>query len=211
MVRWDGSRVLAIALLCLCMCDGDDVGNRMLWVGMDRVCIWYWGNLIKIEKERHLGFLFLPGSHILNHICRGQDQHMSFSVRYADLGAYFQAQFHRDPLVFHYYLAELKVLVYHSLPLFFLWPEQETHRLFANPAGLLPVASAALMSVQVPSCPPSCNLQYDLNSRCCVHLAYRLGHYNLKVIVVANWRKKPFCSDIPVFRGRATAKVFQTD
>jgi len=65
---------------------------------------------------------------------------MSFSVRYADLGAYFQAQFHRDPLVscsfvcplwyaslFHYYLAELKVLVYHSLP-FFLWPEQETHR-----------------------------------------------------------------------------------
>ena len=66
------------------------------FVGTDRACIWYWVNLMKIEKDRHLGFLF---SHILNHICRGQYQHVSFSDRYADLGAYFQAQFLRDPVV----------------------------------------------------------------------------------------------------------------
>jgi hypothetical protein len=45
--------------------------------------------LIKIEKERRLGVP--PPSRlprILYNICR----HVSFSVRYADLGAYFQAQ-----------------------------------------------------------------------------------------------------------------------
>lgn len=124
---------------------------------------------------------------------------MSFSVRYADLAPYFQAQFHRDPLVscsfacpllsasfFHYYyLAELRSL---SITALFSLAWTGNTSLVCLP--LFPVASAVLMSVQVPSCPHSCNLQHDLNSRCCVHLAYRLGHFNLKVIVVSNCRQK---------------------
>jgi hypothetical protein len=66
----------------------------MLLLGWIELAIWYWVNLMKIEKERHLASF-----HIVNHICRRQYQHASLSVRYADLCAFFQAQFIKDPLV----------------------------------------------------------------------------------------------------------------
>ena len=92
-MRWKPSSC-HLALLC-------SPQGRRWWrqlpdalLGRDRACIWYWVNLMKIEKERHLGFLF---SHILNHICRGSTNMVSFSVRYADLGAYFSSTISQGP------------------------------------------------------------------------------------------------------------------
>lgn len=117
------------------------------WDGTDRAYIWYWVNLMRIEKERHLAPF-----HIVNHICRGQYQHASPSPRYADLCAFSKHNLSGTRLVScsfavcplfscvlfgHYFLA------FGSWSLLFLWPEQGTHRLFAA------VASAMLISLQV--------------------------------------------------------------
>jgi len=136
-------------------------------LGRDRACIWYWVNLIKIEKERQGAYLqgAVPTCVVFGQICRSR--------------CIFSSTISQGPNgILFFCLSTLLSFFIYFIITWLRWGPCLCSRSLLFFSGLnrkhivcfvYPVASAALMSVQVPSCPQSRNLQHDLNSRCCVH------------------------------------------
>jgi hypothetical protein len=137
----------------------------MLLLGWIELAIWYWVNLIKIEKERHLA-----SSHVVNHICRGQYQHASLSVRYADLCAFFPSIIYQGPI-------GILFLPLSTLPLFLFGPSLVPDHCFFS--GLKLEHMTCFQELQV---------------LCWAHSRYPIVQ-NLNVTT-----RNPIYSDIPFFR-----------